>query len=147
MTINRDISLLHTKTQRACERITQDLIRAYETGQTETNFEIYETLRYVDRQRNLIAKAGSEAISWEDVGLCHGHAFRIVPLVRIDGPGNMWAWDWDIDHDWGFLKSVVDAHGMWLDQRWCADTIVHPDWINRVHTVEPNWFTSPKELA
>lgn len=146
MTINRNISELHPKFRGVTQRIAHELLRAYEAGETQTNFEIYETLRSFDRQHYFIAKGVSETIPREHP-LCNGVAARFVPLVRVDGPGNMWAWDWDIDHDWGFLKSTVDKFGMWIDTHWCADTIVHPDWINGVHYQQDIEATSLTTLA
>ena len=80
MTIIRDLRLLHPKFGRAAGLLHQDLIRAYEAGETKTLFKVFETFRDPRRQLDALKKGVSKAGMYQSAH-AFGMAADFVPFL------------------------------------------------------------------
>ena len=134
MTIIRDLRLLHPKFGRAAGLLHQDLIRAYEAGETKTLFKVFETFRDPRRQLDALKKGVSKAGMYQSAH-AFGMAADFVPFISpyeartlsdelgyIVHPG----WSWHASHDYGFLKTRAEHFGLRVPIAWDLVHVQHP---------------------
>lgn len=99
---------LGTKSRQNLQGVHPDLVRVVERaiGLTSVDFQVYEGLRTVERQRQLVAKGASQTMDSRHLrgrdGL--GHAVDLVPLIDFDGDGKA-----ELRWDWGLCYKVAEA--------------------------------------
>lgn len=92
---------LGTKSRQNLSGVHPDLVRVVERAITLTtvDFQVFEGLRTIARQRQLVAKGASQTMDSRHLpgkdGL--GHAVDLVPLIDFDGDGKAeLRWDWPL---------------------------------------------------
>lgn len=141
MTINRDISSLHPKFQGVCKRLQQYLIDAYETGRTETSFELFEGFRDPVRQGRMLAQGTSKAGAFQSAHQ-FGLAVDFVPYLSVEDAKRFNAkhslfgdkaveagWSWHSLHDFDYLRLVATTQFQMVMPvfAWDKCHIEHPD--------------------
>lgn len=99
---------LGTKSRQNLQGVHPDLVRVVERAiqLTTVDFQVYEGLRTIERQRQLVAKGASQTMDSRHLkgkdGL--GHAVDLVPLIDFDGDGKA-----ELRWDWGLCYKVAEA--------------------------------------
>lgn len=99
---------LGTKSRQNLQGVHPDLVRVVEHAiqLTSVDFQVYEGLRTIERQRQLVAKGASQTMDSRHLkgkdGL--GHAVDLVPLIDFDGDGKA-----ELRWDWGLCYKVAEA--------------------------------------
>ena len=137
--IIRDMNILHPKCRAAFTALADDLIASHEAGQTKTLFKVFETFREPYRQDELRIKGASKARPWESA---HNYGLAVDFVPYIDGKDAVElslminedvheGWNWNASfHDWAFLKSRAEKHGLAVPIRW-DQVHVQPIWFDR----------------
>jgi len=121
MPINRDISILHPKFQGRIKRLHQYLIDSYETGRTQTRFEIFETFRDPVRQGSMLAQGTSKAGPFQSSHQL-GLAVDFVPHLSVEDAKRFNArhslfgdkavragWSWHALHNYEYLRQAATS--------------------------------------
>lgn len=114
------LDFTHPKFGPRASKLYEMLVDGYESGRTETRFEVFETLRLATRQNHLVKKGVSKAGPWQSAHQ-FGLAADFVPLV--DGHG----WSWDPSHDYNFLRLCAEKCGLSVPIKWDLCHVEHPE--------------------
>lgn len=112
-TVYNDISLLHPEFGRRVSRLLEHLSRLYKSGETQTNFKLFETFRSPIRQIHLLSTGASKAGPFQSAH-AFGLAADLVPFLTteeakalsertglVQRPG----WNWHSSHDYRTLAA------------------------------------------
>lgn len=118
--VNRDIAMLHYKFRNPLELLLENLVRAYKTGRTKTDFQLFEGFRDPLRQDAVFKAGASNARAWQSA-----HQYGLAADIVAFNDGK---WSWDSVHDWAFLKRSAAQVGLSV-----------PISNDRVHVQSPLW--------
>lgn len=127
--IDRSMNTLHPEYRDRFITLEQRLIRSYETGRTQTRFEVFETFRSFERQEYLFTTGTTKARGGQSAHN-FGLAVDFVPRVH-EAPDDRLIWSWSSHHDWTFL--AIAAHELGLCNqthglRWDKPHVQVCDW-------------------
>lgn len=133
--IIRDPALLHPVFRPIVDTLMQELRRGHETRATQTRFELFETFRRPERQRDLITKGVSKAGAFQSAHQ-FGLAVDIVPYIDPDtaaeiskatGERHWPGWSWWTGHDWDYLSDTANRLGL-RTISWDRPHVEYPHW-------------------
>lgn len=127
-----DLALLHSEMEGPVRALADDLALAYQTGQAEFLFEVFETYRSLDRQARLLAKGTTKAPPGKSAHN-FGLACDFVPFIsQADatalGVKHGWYWPSATHSDWNLLGDLASTHGLIQPISWDRPHIEHPNW-------------------
>ena len=135
MTIHSNLSLCHPKAVARFTALANDLIRAYEAGETKTLFKVFETYRDPFRQADLITKRVTKAGPFQSAHQ-YGLAVDYVPFIDSDdaarlsdltGERHFVGWNWHSTHDYRFLATRAKHFQLTVPITWDPCHVQHPD--------------------
>ena len=119
--------LLHPKARDSFEGLSESLTRAYESGQTQTLFKVFETFRGPLRQLDLFAKGTTKARAWQSAHN-YGLAVDFVPFVPLSTNRAVGEWSWASHHDYEFLATRASVFGLVVPISWDPCHVESPIW-------------------
>lgn len=121
------INSLHPIFIGKAQTLYQALIEAYQAGRTKTLFEPFEGVRSPDRQNQVFAAGTSKARAWQSA---HQYGLALDFAARKITGDARYIWSWDAAHDWTFLKTEAERHGLSVPIIWDKGHVEHPIWRN-----------------
>lgn len=132
--VERKVDFINPIARRAFLALNESLKRAYETGATKTNFQIYETYRSPQRQHELFLKKSTKAREFQSPHQ-YGLAVDFVPVIQKPAVGAVWTWS--EDHDYEFLALEARKVDLAVPITWDRVHVEHPLWWKIKHDLIP----------